>query len=67
MMTHLLYGAVAFLIGGAIVAAIGQDLMKEHGRSRTLPAVCVAAVLFGLILAWAVNVYIDYVNASAAH
>jgi hypothetical protein len=67
MTAHVLYGAVGFLIGCAIVVAIGQDLIKEHGRSKVLPAICIAAVLVGLILAWSVNVYIDYVNASAMH
>jgi hypothetical protein len=38
--------------------------MAEHGR-KWLPALCVFALLFGLLLGWAINGYIDYVQASA--
>jgi hypothetical protein len=52
------------LLSCALTIAVGRTLIAEHGR-KWLPALCVFALLFGLLLGWAINGYLDYVRASA--
>jgi hypothetical protein len=60
----LAYWVFGILLSGALTVAVGRSLVAEHGR-KWVPALCVFALLFGLLIGWAINGYIDYVNASA--
>jgi hypothetical protein len=51
-------------LSGALTFAVGRSLVAERGP-RIVPVLCVVAVLFGLLLGWAINGYIAYVRLSA--
>jgi NhaP-type Na+/H+ or K+/H+ antiporter len=60
---------VAFVIFGvalsaALTAAVGRGFVLEHGP-KVIPALCIFAVLLGLLLGWAINGYLAYVRESA--
>jgi len=57
---------VGFVIGAAIVAAIGNSMATERGRTpRTVPILIVSAVVTGLIVGWALDEWIRFMHASA--
>jgi len=61
--------AIAYYIFGvalsaALTTAVGRNFVLERGP-RILPALALFALLFGLLLGWAINGYIAYVRASA--
>lgn len=58
------YYLFAIALSAALTAAIGKSFVLEHGR-KVIPALCVTALLFGLLLGWAINGYLAYVRASA--
>jgi hypothetical protein len=52
-------------LSAAMTAAVGQSFVHERGR-RVIPALCIVALLLGLLIGYALNGYIAYVSASAA-
>lgn len=58
------YWAFGLLLSGALTAAVGKTLVGEHGR-KVIPALFAFALLFGLLLGWAIDGYIAYVRTSA--
>lgn len=63
-------GSLAYWIFGvalstALTFAVGRSLVAERGR-KIIPALCALALLFGLVLGWAIDGYVAYVRASAA-
>jgi hypothetical protein len=48
----------------ALTFAVGRTLVAERGRN-VIPALAAFALLFGLLVGWAINGYIAYVRASA--
>jgi hypothetical protein len=61
---NLAYWLFGLLLSGALTFGVGRTLVREHGR-RLIPALCIFAILFGLLLGYAINGYIAYVRASA--
>jgi hypothetical protein len=62
----LIWWAVGFVIGAAIVAAIGNSMVAERGRThRTVPILLASAIVTGLILGWALDAWIRFMRASA--
>jgi hypothetical protein len=55
---------IGFVLSGAITIALGKSLIVEHGR-KLIPALWVAGLFMGLVLGWAINAFIDYVQESA--
>jgi hypothetical protein len=64
MTERVAYWIFGLLLSGALTAAVGKTLVSEHGR-KVIPALCAFAVLLGLLLGWAIDGYIAYVQASA--
>jgi hypothetical protein len=58
------YYVFGIALSAALTTAVGRSFVLERGR-RVVPALCLFAVLFGLLLGWAINGYLDYVRASA--
>jgi hypothetical protein len=57
---------VGFVIGAAIVAAIGNSMVAERGRTpRTVPILLASAIVTGLIVGWALDAWIRFMHASA--
>jgi hypothetical protein len=48
----------------ALTFAVGRTLVAERGW-KVIPALAAFALLFGLLVGWAINGYIAYVRASA--
>ena len=62
----LIWWFVGFVIGAGIVAAIGNSVVAERGRTRrTLPILVASAIVTGLIVGWALDEWIRFMNASA--
>jgi hypothetical protein len=58
------YYLFGLALSAALAAAIGRSFVVAHGI-KIVPSLCVLAVLFGLLLGWAINGYIAYVRESA--
>jgi len=54
----------AIALSAALTFAVGRGLGLERGPKLTA-GLCAVALLFGLLLGWAINGYIAYVRASA--
>jgi hypothetical protein len=61
---HLAYWAFGLALSAALTVAVGRSLVGERGAG-VIPALCVFALLFGLLLGWAIDGYIAYVRFSA--
>ncbi|HTA53349.1 MAG TPA: hypothetical protein VK755_01285 [Candidatus Acidoferrales bacterium] len=48
----------------ALTFAVGRTFVAERGW-KVIPALAAFALLFGLLVGWAINGYIAYVRASA--
>jgi hypothetical protein len=51
-------------LSAALTTAVSRGFVLERGR-KVVPALCVFALVFGLLLGWAINGYLAYVRASA--
>lgn len=60
-----LYYAIGIAISLAIGIALGNGLAKEQGRPRLLPISIVASAAFGILVGYALSVFMGFVNASA--
>jgi hypothetical protein len=60
----LAYYFFGVALSGALTIAVGRSLVSEHG-AKIVPALCIFALLFGVIVGWAIDGYIAYVNLSA--
>jgi hypothetical protein len=60
----LAYYVFGIALSAALTIAVGRSFVLERGP-RVVPALCLFALLFGLMLGWAINGYLDYVRASA--
>jgi hypothetical protein len=47
-----------------MTVAVGRSLVAERG-ARVIPGLCAFALLFGLLIGWAIDGYIAYVRTSA--
>lgn len=63
MSESLAYWVFGVALSGALTAAVGRTLVVERGR-KVIPALCAFALLFGLLIGWAINGYIAYVRFS---
>jgi hypothetical protein len=52
-------------LSAALTVAVGRSFVIERG-TKVIPALCVVALLFGLLLGWAINGYLAYLRSSAA-
>jgi hypothetical protein len=57
------YWFFGIALSAALTAAVGRTLVIERGR-KIIPALCAFALLFGLLIGWAINGYIAYVRFS---
>ncbi len=64
MSESLAYWLFGLVLSGALTLGVGRGLVREHGR-KLIPGLCIFALLFGLLVGYAINGYIDYVRASA--
>jgi hypothetical protein len=60
----LAYFVFGLALSTALTVAVGRSFVMERG-AKVVPALCAFAVLFGLLLGWAINGYLDYIRASA--
>jgi hypothetical protein len=60
------YFIFGLALSAALTIAVGRSFVVEHGP-KVVAALCVFAVLFGLLLGWAITGYLAYVRASATH
>jgi hypothetical protein len=60
----LAYWLFGIALSAAMTFAVGRPLVSERGP-KIIPALCVVALLVGLLLGWAINGYIAYVRESA--
>jgi hypothetical protein len=58
------YWLFGVALSSAMTFAVGRTLVAERGP-KVIPALAVFALLFGLVVGWAINGYIAYVRASA--
>ncbi len=58
---YYLYGVA---LSAALALGVGRSLVATYG-SKIVPLIGAAAVVFGLVLGWAITGYIAYVRASA--
>jgi predicted benzoate:H+ symporter BenE len=58
------YWLFGVALSAALTFAVGRTLVIERGL-KVIPLLCAVALLFGLLLGWAINGYIAYVRASA--
>jgi uncharacterized membrane protein YraQ (UPF0718 family) len=58
------YWIFGVALSAALTVAVGRTLVAERGR-KLVPALVVFALLFGLLLGWAIDGFIGYVRASA--
>jgi hypothetical protein len=61
---RIAYWVFGLALSVALTAAFGRSLIAERG-TRVIPGLCIFALLFGLLLGWAIDGYIAYVRASA--
>lgn len=64
MSEAIAYYVFSLALSAAIAVALGRSLIVSHG-TKIVPSLCALALLFGLLLGWAVNGYIAYVRESA--
>ncbi|MGA7354095.1 MAG: hypothetical protein WA431_08555 [Candidatus Cybelea sp.] len=58
------YWLFGVALSSAMTFAVGRTLVAERGP-KLIPALAAFALLFGLLVGWAINGYIAYVRASA--
>jgi hypothetical protein len=58
------YYVFGVALSAALTTAVGQSLVRERGP-KVLAVLCVFALLFGLLIGYAINGYLAYVRASA--
>jgi hypothetical protein len=59
-LAYLLFGVA---LSTALTFAVGRSFVVERGP-KIIPALCAFAVLFGLLLGWAIAGYIAYVGTA---
>ncbi len=64
MAEGLAYYIFGVALAGALTIAVGKSLVLEYG-ARIVPALFIFAVLFGVLVGWAIDGYIGYVRLSA--
>lgn len=64
MSERFTYWAFGIALSAALTVAVGRSLVAERGP-KIVPALCAFALLFGLLLGWAIDGYIAYVRLSA--
>ena len=65
MTTPTLFWWIAGMIVGAATAGmIGKSFVEEHGR-KLIPLLVGLALVFGLVIGWALNAWIDYIHFTA--
>jgi hypothetical protein len=62
--THALFWLAGMIVGGACVGMIGRDFVKERGR-QLIPLFVGLAIAGGLVVGWALNAWIDYIDYTA--
>jgi H+/Cl- antiporter ClcA len=62
---HLLFGIVGFVIGFGGSMIVAQSFIAERGSRKVLPIAIPLGLVIGLVLAWALNGWNDWVHASA--
>ena len=63
MSERLAYWVFGVALSAALTFAVGRSLVVERGP-KVIPGLCAFALLFGLLLGWAIDGYIEYVRAS---
>lgn len=58
------YWLFGVALSSAMTFAVGRTLVAERGP-KLIPALAAFALIFGLLVGWAINGYIAYVRASA--
>jgi uncharacterized membrane protein YraQ (UPF0718 family) len=61
---RLAYWIFGLALSGALTVAVGKNLIAQRDP-KAIAALCAFALLFGFLIGWAINGYIDYVRASA--
>lgn len=64
MNESIAYYIFGIALSAAMTIAVGRSFVLDRG-SKVVPALCIFALLFGLLLGFAINGYLDYVRASA--
>jgi hypothetical protein len=62
--THAVFWIVGMLFGWALVAMIGKSFVEDRGP-RLIPLFIGIALIFGLVMGWALSSWIDYIGFTA--
>jgi uncharacterized membrane protein len=63
LIESIAYYLFGLALSAALTVAVGGPFAAR--RPRLVPALCAFALIFGLVVGWAINGYIAYVNLSA--
>jgi len=62
---HALYSVVGLVLGFGGSMIVAQSFVAERGARKVLPIAIPLAIVCGLVSAWALNAWNDWVHASA--
>jgi hypothetical protein len=57
--------AVGLVLSCALSIGLGQSFIAEHGPRKVFPLICLVGLAGGLVLGWALNAWIEMINALA--
>ena len=65
MSEHVLFWVAGMIVGCATAGMIGKGFVEERGR-RLIPVFVALALVFGLVIGWALNAWVDYIHFTAS-
>ncbi|MGD0051773.1 MAG: hypothetical protein ABSD03_08130 [Vulcanimicrobiaceae bacterium] len=65
MSQHALYSVVGLVLGFGGSMIVAQSFVAERGARKVLPIAIPLAIVCGVVIAWALNAWNDWVHASA--